>query len=84
MCQKYVGACRLKFVMVKNLEYGDLVEKVETCWVSSKHRSSEMLLEKGLIEPANFIERRPELASLVDVDLARLLCVRLTELFTNT
>lgn len=36
-----------------------------------------------LVEPADLVEGRPELASLIDIDLASLLSIRLSKLLTD-
>jgi len=42
------------------------------------------LREMATIEPTNFLIRLPQLASLVDIDLARLLSIRLAELLSDS
>jgi hypothetical protein len=42
------------------------------------------LREMAAIEPTDFLVRLPQLAGLVDVDLARLLSVSLAELLANS
>jgi hypothetical protein len=44
---------------------------------------SDVLGDPGRVQPADLLERLPELARLVDVDLARLLGVRLAELLAD-
>ncbi len=51
--------------------------------VDNSSEDSEETLKVILVEPPDFVESSPELASFIDVNLARLLCVCLPELLSD-